>query len=150
MLQFLRVKLKLHCWFLLKRFGPESFLLLLVSSWSCSSGNVAAALKDRLLFSRPFQTRISYQKRVINEDHLLQPVESGVSTTGHSGNELLAAQQLLVCHEIARTTGRGRSGAGTASCQAAPDGARTPLPELTGAGGFTSLLPTSTQLNANR
>lgn len=149
MLQFLRVKLKLHCWFLLRRFGPESFLLLLVSSWSCSTGNVAAAPNDQLLFKQLFQTRISYQRRVINEDNVLQPVESGVFTTGHTGNEPLAPQQLLVGHEIARTTGGGRSRAWTASCQAAPDGARPPLSELTRTGGVTSLLPTSTQLNAN-
>lgn len=104
LLQFLRVKLKLHCLFLLKRFGPESFLLFLVSSWSCSTGNMVAPPDDQLRFNQLFQRRISYQRKVIKADKLLQPVESRIFTMGHSGNELLALQHLLVCHEIGRTT----------------------------------------------
>lgn len=104
LLQFLRVKLKLHCWFLLKRFCPESFLLLLVSSWSCSTGNMVAPPNDQLRFNQLFQRRISYQRKVIKADKPLQPVELRIFTMGHSGNELLALQHLLLCHEIARTT----------------------------------------------
>lgn len=95
LLQFLRVKLKLHCWFLLKRFSPESFLLLLVSSWSCSTGNMVAPPNDQLRFNQLFQRRISYQRKVIKADQLLQPAESRIFTMGHSGNELLALQHLL-------------------------------------------------------
>lgn len=65
---------------------------------------MVAPPNDQLRFNQLFQRRISYQRKVIKVDKLLQPVESRIFTMGHSGNELLALQHLLVCHEIARTT----------------------------------------------
>lgn len=65
---------------------------------------MVAPPNDQLRFNQLFQRRISHQRKVIKADKLLQPAESRIFTKGHSGNELLALQHLLFCHEIARTT----------------------------------------------
>lgn len=56
---------------------------------------MVAPPNDQLRFNQLFQRRISYQRKVIKADQLLQPAESRIFTMGHSGNELLALQHLL-------------------------------------------------------